>query len=200
MIECNNIAKRYLKEVLFRDFNYVFQVGKQYVLLGPNSSGKSTLLKILGGVLAPTKGKVTFSPNYPPEQLFSFSSPEMHLLDDYTVAELFDLHFQFKAPIIPINEQVKLANLQPFLHKKFSLLSSGLKNKVKLSLALFTNTPALLLDEPCTNFDEANSNWYNAMITKFWMEKLVIIASNQEIEYQFCKEKILLQHYKTEKK
>ncbi len=199
LISCTNIGKRFNNEVLFRDFNYTFEAGKQYVLLGPNSSGKSTLLKIISGVLAPTKGEVIFSPNLPPEQLFSFSSPEMYLLDDFTVEELFQLHFQFKKPIIPIKEQWELSDLKTFLHKKYSNLSSGLKNKVKLSLALFTDTPALLLDEPCTNFDDANSAWYNAIVMKHWLHKLVIVASNQEIEYLFCKEKILLQDFKTEK-
>jgi ABC-type multidrug transport system ATPase subunit len=196
LITCKNIAKRYIKEVLFREFSFEFESGNQYVILGPNSSGKSTLLKIIGGVLAPTKGRVVFENNSVPEELFSFSSPEMHLLDDFTVQETFELHFQFKKPLIPLKEQWELANLNPFLAKKYSNLSSGLKNKVKLSLALFTDAPALLLDEPCTNFDEANSNWYNEMIERFWLKKLVVVASNQEIEYKFCKEKILLQHYK----
>jgi len=122
----------------------------------------------------------------------------MYLLDDFTVEELFHLHFQFKKPVIPIKQQWQLGALDPFLHKKYSNLSSGLKNKVKLSLALFTDTPALLLDEPCTNFDDTNSAWYNEMIMKHWLHKLVIVASNQEIEYLFCKEKILLQDFKTE--
>jgi len=66
IISCVDIAKRFNNEVLFKDFNYSFEAGKQYVLLGPNSSGKSTLLKIISGVLAPTKGQVNFNPNLPP--------------------------------------------------------------------------------------------------------------------------------------
>ncbi len=196
-IACKGVAKRFNQEVLFKDFDFTFEHPKKYALLGPNSSGKSTLLKIIGGVLAPTKGQISFSPETTSEAAISFCSPEMHLLDDFTVEELFQLHFKFKQPRIPISEQVKEANLSNFLNKKYSNLSSGLKNKVKLSLALFTNTSALLLDEPCTNFDNANSVWYNAMIEKYWQNDMVIVASNQEIEYQFCQEKVNLQSYKS---
>ncbi len=195
-IECNEVAKRFNKEVLFKNFNYSFEYGEKYALLGHNSSGKSTLLKIIGGVLAPTKGTIKYHPTNTSENIFSFCSPEMHLLDDFTVEELFHFHFNFKKPKISFKEQTTEANLNNFLKKKFSELSSGLKNKVKLSLALFTDTPALLLDEPCTNFDETNSIWYNEMIEKYWKKKLIIVASNQEIEYGFCKHIVSLQDYK----
>lgn len=195
-ITCTDIAKRYIKEVLFKDFNHTFTANNKYVLLGANSSGKSTLLKIIGGALAPTKGEVTYSQPISSNQLFSFCSPEMHLLDDFTVQELFELHFQFKTKKIELKEQWNRSGLNPFLNKKFEELSSGLKNKVKLSLALYTDTPALLLDEPCTNFDATNAAWYTNTIAELCQDQLIIVASNQEIEYTFCTEQIHLQHYK----
>ncbi|PCJ63764.1 MAG: ABC transporter ATP-binding protein [Bacteroidetes bacterium] len=195
-ITCTDIAKRYIKEVLFKDFNFTFEGKKKYVLLGSNSSGKSTLLKIIGGAISPTKGEVVYSPEEEPQNIFSFSSPEMDLLDDFTVQELFELHFQFKEPKIPIADQYSLSGLESFLTKRYGELSSGLKNKIKLSLALFTNTPVLLLDEPCTNFDDANAQWYNNMIQDYCQDQLIIVASNQTIEYQFCSEQINLHNYK----
>ena len=199
-ITCTDIAKRYIKEVLFKDFNFTFEGTNKYVLLGSNSSGKSTLLKIIGGAISPTKGDVTYSLSKGTEEIFSFCSPEMHLLDDFTVAELFELHYQFKSPKIPISEQIKNADLQSFKEKRYSELSSGLKNKIKLCLALFTDTPALLLDEPCTNFDEINSKWYNETVNQYCKDQLVIVASNQPIEYQFCTEQINLHNYKPKTK
>ncbi len=195
-ISCTNIAKRYIKEVLFKEVTYTFEQPNKYVILGANSSGKSTLLKILGGAIAHTKGEVTYNVQKPIEQLFSFCSPEMHLLDDFTVRELFELHFQFKEKKIPIAEQWQRSNLTPFLEKKYSELSSGLKNKVKLSLALYTETPGLLLDEPCTNFDEANTQWYLTSINDLCQHQLIIVASNQASEYTFCTEQIHLQQFK----
>ena len=198
-IECNDIAKRFNKEVLFKNFNYTFSGNTKYALLGYNSSGKSTMLKIIGGVLTPTKGNVKYSPSGTSESLFSFCSPEMHLLDDYTVRELFEFHFNFRKPKINIEEQWNQSTLTDFLDKKYSELSSGLKNKVKLALALFTDAPALLLDEPCSNFDKKNALWYNQMIEQYWKEGLVIVASNQDIEYNFCQERVNLQDFKQNK-
>ena len=196
-ITCIDIAKRYLQEVLFKDFNYTFEGNAHYVILGANSSGKSTLLKIIGGAISATKGEVIYSPAKPPNEIFSFCSPEMYLLDDFTVQELFELHFQFKTPKVPLKEQWQQSNLTAFLNKRYSELSSGLKNKVKLALALFTEAPALLLDEPCTNFDASNTKWYQEMIEKHCTDQLIIVASNQESEYTFCSEKLYLHQYKT---
>lgn len=195
-ITCTDIAKKYVKEVLFKDLSYTFTEANKYVLLGANSTGKSTLLKIIGGAIAPTKGEVNYSLPKEKDELFSFSSPEMHLLDDFTVRELFELHFQFKTPKISLNEQWDESYLKAFLNKRYSELSSGLKNKVKLALAIFTEAPALLLDEPCTNFDDTNIKWYQAMIAKYCSHQLVIVASNQESEYTFCTEKLNLNQYK----
>jgi ABC-type multidrug transport system ATPase subunit len=195
-ITCTDIAKRYVKEVLFKDLSYTFSDNNKYVLLGANSTGKSTLLKIIGGAIAPTKGTINYSLPIEKHKLFSYTSPEMHLLDDFTVKELFELHFQFKTPKITLKEQWKLSNLTPFLEKPFSELSSGLKNKIKLALAIFTEAPALLMDEPCTNFDDQNIQWYHEMITTYCTNQLIIVASNQESEYPFCTEHLNLNQYK----
>lgn len=195
-IACTDIAKRYIKEILFKEFNYTFEQRKNYVLLGENSSGKSTLLKIIGGALAPSKGSVYYSANLPTHKIVSFCSPEMHLLDDFTVSQLFELHFQFKSPKIPMQEQWERSELTPFLAKKYEELSSGLKNKVKLSLALYSQTPALLLDEPCTNFDAKNTQWYTQTINELCQNQLIIVASNQKTEHTFCTEHIYLKDFK----
>lgn len=196
-ITCTHIAKRYVKEVLFKDFSFTFEGNKKYAILGANSSGKSTLLKIIGGAISSTKGEVIYSSSKPANEIFSFCSPEMYLLDDFTVRELFELHFQFKTPKVPLKEQWQQSDLTAFLNKRYSELSSGLKNKVKLALAIFTEAPALLLDEPCTNFDDSNTKWYQEMIAKHCTDQLIIVASNQESEYTFCSEQLNLNQYKT---
>ena len=195
-ISCSDIAKKYVKEVLFKDFNYTFEQNGKYAILGSNSSGKSTLLKIIGKAISPNMGEIVYSLSQGTESLVSFCSPEMHLLDDFTVREMFELHFNFKKAKLTKEEQWEISGLKSFLDKKYIELSSGLKNKVKLTLALFSDTPALLLDEPCTNFDEVNLKWYNEMIDNYCSSQLIIVASNQEIEYHFCKNHINLRQFK----
>ena len=195
-IDCIGISKRFNREVLFRDFNYNFKNTNRYAILGENSSGKSTILKIIGGVLSATKGEINYSNNIIQSNQISYCSPEMDLLNDYSIQELFDFHFQFKKPKISIEDQLISSKLTNFKEKKYSTLSSGLMNKVKLSLAVFTDSPVLLLDEPCTNFDHDNNNWYAQMIEKHCNDQLIIVASNNSYEYSFCNEQINIQHFK----
>ena len=195
-IQCNKITKRYNQELLFRDFSYSFESPNSYAILGHNSIGKSTLLKIIGGVMDGTSGIVEYHPMIRPENAISYTSPALDLLSDFTVQELFDFHYQFKKPKIDIVDQLTFASFQKHLDKTFQNLSSGLINKVKLTLALFSDTPFLLLDEPCSNFDEENCQWYLNMIDRFCKNQLIIVASNSPIEYSFCSNHINLQNFK----
>jgi ABC-type multidrug transport system ATPase subunit len=69
-------------------------------------------------------------------------------------------------------------------------------NKVKLTLALFTDTPVLILDEPCTNFDHENNEWYSKIINDYCINQMIIIASNAPHEYSFCNKLINIQNFK----
>jgi ABC-type multidrug transport system ATPase subunit len=195
-IDCIKISKRFNREILFQEFTFNFKNNNRYAILGENSSGKSTLLKIIGGVLSPTKGEINYSSDIIQSNQISYSSPEMDLLNDYSIQELFDFHFQFKKPKISIKEQLITSKLINHKDKKYSSLSSGITNKVKLSLAIFTGSPVLLLDEPCTNFDHENNKWYTQMIDKYCNNQLIIVASNNSYEYTFCNEQINIQHFK----
>jgi ATPase subunit of ABC transporter with duplicated ATPase domains len=67
---------------------------------------------------------------------------------------------------------------------------------LKLSLAFLTNSDVLLLDEPTSNFDTKAIDWYLQLIENYTKDRLVIIGSNQEYEYSFCKEKLSIVDYK----
>lgn len=201
-ISCTGISKIYRKETLFSELNYHFTFPGSYAILGPNASGKSTLLKILAGLVEPNTGEVKYASNseeIPVESCYkfiSFSSPELQLFDHQTVEDIIQFHFKLKPPKISVEDIIESAGLKRYLGKKFSELSSGLKNKLKLSLALFTDTPLLLLDEPCTNFDDANAEWYRNTVKEHCSQQLLIIASNQAIEHDFCENLINIEHYK----
>ena len=120
----------------------------------------------------------------------------MELLSDYTVSELFDFHFQFQKPKITIEDQLNISGLGNFKHKKYNNLSSGIMNKVKLTLALFTDTPALLLDEPCSNLDARGIEWYKNLANKYSENRLVIVCSNNiEDEFSFCKKSLDMDNF-----
>ena len=74
--------------------------------------------------------------------------------------------------------------------------SSGMKQRLKLSLAFLTDSQVLLLDEPTSNFDAKAIDWYLKLIENYSKDRLVIVGSNQEYEYGFCKSKLDIMSYK----
>ncbi|HMJ48733.1 MAG TPA: ATP-binding cassette domain-containing protein, partial [Ferruginibacter sp.] len=74
--------------------------------------------------------------------------------------------------------------------------SSGMKQRLKLVQAFFSNTPVLLLDEPTTNLDQEGVNLYMELIKEYSKNRLVIISSNTRQEYEFADECIKMEDYK----
>jgi ABC-type multidrug transport system ATPase subunit len=72
-----------------------------------------------------------------------------------------------------------------------------MKQRLKLALAIMSDTPVLLLDEPVSNLDRAGIEWYNELIQKNTHDRLVVVSSNSvEAEFGFCKKQVRLEDYK----
>ena len=90
-------------------------------------------------------------------------------------------------------------NLSAAANKQIRYYSSGMKQRLKLAQAIFSDTPALFLDEPCTNLDKAGIGLYNrSPIEAHASDRLVIISSNDEAEYDFCQTVLLITDWKNE--
>jgi len=119
-ISLENIGRRFNREWIFRDVNYTFESGTAYAILGPNGSGKSTLLQVLNGSLTPSSGKLSYQLNHQPVEVesvyqhLSLAAPYMELIEDFTLAEMIDFHFQFKTfrDGLDTNAIVDLLNMQ----------------------------------------------------------------------------------------
>lgn len=196
-------GKRYLKHWVFRNINYVFEHPGHYALLGANGSGKSTLLRIIAGMQSASSGKLTYNigNTYIPTQKafehLAFSAPGMELPEELTLTEFMDFHFTFKKPLNGLSAKaiIELTGLTKAANKSLGDYSSGMRQRVKLAQAIFSDTPVLLLDEPATNLDEAGLQQYLQWMNTYAADRLVIIASNDEREYAFCNEKIVLADY-----
>ena len=204
IIQLENISKRFGFEWIFKKINYQFEPSQQYAIVGPNGSGKSTLLKIISGGLVPTSGSLTCS--VPHKRVtddiemakeIAYAAPYISLIEDFTLEELYDFHASFKKMKIASKEEfLEISQLGIHRKKYIKNFSSGMKQRVKLALAFCSDTPLLLLDEPTSNLDQQGVNWYLSLIEQFTNNRLTIICSNQEQEYQFCNHHILLSDYK----
>ena len=89
-----------------------------------------------------------------------------------------------------------LIGLKNAAHKQIRYYSSGMKQRLKLALAIFSDCPILLLDEPCSNLDKEGYGLYDTLIKEYAMHKLIIVGSNDPAEYHFCKAQVNLMDYK----
>ena len=204
-IELNNIGKRFRYEWIFKNITHSFESGKSYALLGPNGSGKSTLMKILSGHLTPSDGQITFLHNGKKidgddvYQLISYSAPYIDVIEEMTLTEMIAFHSKFKPlrKALIINDLIRILNFKNAADKEIRFFSSGMKQRLKLALSICSDTPILLLDEPTTNLDAQGVAWYQDLMQQFSdKNRLVIVASNIEHDYDFCEEKLNILDYK----
>jgi ABC-type multidrug transport system ATPase subunit len=202
-ITLNNTGKRFNLEWIFRHVDFEFFSGKSYAIVGANGSGKSTLLQVIAGALMHSEGNIVYTDdNQKPiandlifEQM-SIAAPYLELIEEMTATEFLSFHQTFKTFIKPIPEILKEIGLAESANKQIRYFSSGMKQRLKLGQAFFSNTSILLLDEPTTNLDEVGIQLYLRLIKDYAEKRLLIICSNDEAEYGFCDEKIIVEKYK----
>jgi ABC-type multidrug transport system ATPase subunit len=203
-IVLDKIGRRFNREWIFREVNYIFETGNSYAILGANGSGKSTLLQVISGSLTSSEGKVSYFLEDTPlniENVFpelSLAAPYLELIEEFTLSEHIDFHFQFKRYRGGYDKKsvVSLLGLHHSEHKALKNFSSGMKQRVKLALAFCSDTKILLLDEPSSNLDQQGVEWYLSLIEQFSSDRLVIVCSNQQHEYGFCDERINVEDFK----
>jgi ABC-2 type transport system ATP-binding protein len=201
-ITLNNVGKRFNREWIFRHCSYQFLDNKKYAITGLNGSGKSTLLQVLSGSLSHNEGTVDFTLQQKPienEQHFqhiSLAAPYLELIEEMTAGEFLHFHKQFKLLTLPDIEILEIAGLKKAINKQIRYYSSGMKQRLKLAQAFFCDTPVLLLDEPTTNLDAEGIELYRQLISNYTANKMVIISSNDLMEYNFCDAVIAIGDYK----
>jgi ABC-type multidrug transport system ATPase subunit len=204
-ISLTDAGKRFNRDWIFRHFTYTFETGQSYAIIGPNGSGKSTLLQSLGGSMMISEGNVQYSmlnAQCSMEEVYrhvSICAPYLELVEEMTLKEFLDFHQGFKPFIAGVDEGkiISILELEKAANKQIRYYSSGMKQRVKLAQCILSDTPIVLLDEPCTNLDSAGIQLYHQLITDHCKNRLVVVSSNDEVEYSFCKEKINISNYKS---
>ena len=204
-IQVTAASKRFNTEWIFSNLNFSFTTGQHYALIGNNGSGKSTLLQIIAGYIGLTKGGIqwisTSNETIDSTNIFqyiSIATPYLELVEEFTALEQIIFHQQFKPlqnGLEPI-ELLEKIGLRNAAKKQIRNFSSGMKQRLKLALAIFDQAPILLLDEPCSNLDQEGIQTYHQLMQKYAMHKLVIVASNDPQEYQFCSQQLALSDFK----
>lgn len=204
-IQVKNAGKKFGREWIFRKVDLEIKPTEKIVILGLNGSGKSTLLQAITGYLTLNEGSVTYSinqQNIEDEQqykLISLASPYLELVEDFTLQEQIE-HANIYKPFLnslSIAQVVELSGLAAHKDKFIKLFSSGMRQRLKLTLAILADVPILFLDEPTTNLDATVIDWYKNMITTYAMHKTIVVCSNSiKEEYGFCERIITMEDFK----
>lgn len=204
-VQLDGVGKKFGSEWIFKNLHLTLTAGDKLVILGGNGSGKSTLLQIISGYVLPNTGKITFKyrdKNEEPEKFkdhLSIATPYLELIEDYSFSELID-HCKAYKPFLhdlTTSEIIELAGLSHTGEKYIKNYSSGMKQRVKLTLAILADCELLLLDEPVSNLDKNAIDWYNQLVQKYAAHKTIVICSNSvKEEFQFCTRELNLSDYK----
>jgi len=200
----NNIGKRFNQEWVFKNLNFTFESPKSYAILGANGSGKSTLAMLFSGYLSPSEGDIQYlfsGKTVDKDEIYTdiaFKAPYIDLIEEYTLRELIGFQKKFKPFLdnLSTDNIIEIMNLKQHENKFVHHFSSGMKQRLKLALSILADTPILLLDEPCSNLDKEGVNWYQNLIQKYKKDRMLIICSNNKIEYEFCDEQFEIAKYK----
>ena len=199
-IIATGLGKRFQRDWIFRGLTRSFQPGSATAVLGPNGAGKSTLLNTISGQLLPTEGELTYILGGRPvavEDLprhLAYAAPYLELLEELTLLELLQFHTQFKPlrPGVSLDKLIDLMYLENSRHQLVREFSSGMKQRLKLALALYADAPLLLLDEPTTNLDATGVAWYQEHVEATRAGRTVLLSSNVATEYAFCDEVLMV--------
>ena len=203
-IALEQLGKRFRYEWIFRNLNADLHPGERWAILGPNGSGKSTLLKILSGHLSPTKGYAHFTRHGKPVEPdavyhnIAYAAPYIELIEEFTLEEALLFHSRLK-PLpagMDVGDLAELLELPGAAQKPLRMFSSGMKQRVKLALAICSNSSVLLLDEPTTNLDKTASLWFHQLLNRFAAGRLVVIATNEQADVEGCGHFLDIRDYK----
>lgn len=203
-VDLLNAGKRYNREWIYRGVALTLSSQNAYAITGPNGSGKSTLLQAIGGMLQLSEGSIQYITgnkqltNEEVYQQVTFCAPYLDVIEEMTLVEFLQFHNQFKPflPSLTAKDIITEIGLQSAATKQIRYYSSGMKQRVKLAQAIFSETGMVLLDEPCSNLDANGIELYHSLIQKYCKERLVIVCSNDKVEYSFCNEVISILNYK----
>ncbi|MHA7128015.1 ABC transporter ATP-binding protein [Algoriphagus namhaensis] len=203
-LQAEEISKRFQYEWIYRKLSIHLNLGESLAITGGNGSGKSTLIKNLSGAVPLTSGKLTFSQDGKAlreddwYQYLSIAAPYLEVPEEFTLQELLSFHFKFKKPYRGASSEdiLKITYLQEHKDKQISQFSSGMKQRVKIGLAVFSDVPLVFLDEPTSNLDKKGIRWYQELVEEYLGDRIVIVATNEEREYAFCKQIISMEDYK----
>ena len=183
LLTCEGLTKSYQKGTnALDDIELHIGFGRIVGLLGPNGSGKITLIKLANGLLQPTAGSIKIAgmdPGPDTKAIVSYLPDAAWLPDWMRVEQLVEMFRDFYADFDPAKANEMLEKLELSPKAPLKSLSKGNKEKVQLILAMSRNARLYLLDEPIGGVDPAARDYIlNTILTNYSRDASVIISTH----------------------
>jgi ABC-type multidrug transport system ATPase subunit len=185
-----DLSQSFRSKKIFTLSATVIPSGTECLIQGRNGSGKSTLGRIISGELTPTAGQIAWAlagQRLDAETIVHSThriSPATALHPELTISELIAFQGHFRTWRHDPLDLLERANMRQHLSASFRTLSSGMQQRVKLALALASDSGLIVLDEPCANLDEPGKAWYRECVQAVkGLTTLIICSNNRKEDY-----------------
>ncbi|MCC5463867.1 ABC transporter ATP-binding protein [Pelosinus baikalensis] len=195
MITLTNVTKYYGTRMAVNGVSLEVKNGEIFGLVGPDGAGKTTIIRMLAGLLAPTSGTLTVLGAANPEKIkehLGYVPQKFSLYGDLTVMEnirVFGALYGQSAEKIDVvaSHILGFTNLMPFKDRLADNLSGGMKQKLALAAGLMHQPQLFFLDEPTTGVDPVSRREFWQMLFKLNKEGTSIFVSTPYMdEAEFC--------------
>lgn len=185
VLKITNLHKAYGSRPVLEGVTFEIPKGKIIGLLGPNGCGKSTLMKLISGLIQADQGEIlidSFRPGIQSKSVISYL-PERNYLNDWMrVEEIVQFFSDFYSDFDTEAAKQMLADLKIDGQQKLKHLSKGTKEKVQLILVMSRRAKLYLLDEPIGGVDPAARDYILSTILKNFNEDASILISTHLIQ------------------
>ncbi len=186
MITAERIAKKFGRLKVLNDISFQFDKGACIALLGPNGCGKTTLIKIILGMVVPDSGTLLFdgeaiADNWQYRKRIGYMPQIGRYPENMTIAQIIDMMKDIRQSenIQPDEELIEEFGLNRILNKKMRTLSGGTTQKVSAAVAFMFHADVLILDEPTAGLDPVSSEILKQkIIHEKESGKLILITSH----------------------
>ncbi|HIW59721.1 MAG TPA: ABC transporter ATP-binding protein [Candidatus Anaerobutyricum avicola] len=184
ILECKNLTKRYGRKTALDHINLSLRPGRIIGLLGPNGSGKTTMIKLINGLLTPTEGEILIrgmAPGVKTKSIVSYLPERTYLDESMRIAEAIAYFKDFYADFDEKKAEQMLNKVHLDPSARIKTLSKGNKEKVQLILVMSRRAKLYCLDEPIAGVDPAARDYILSTIIGNYEPDATILLSTHLI-------------------
>jgi heme exporter protein A len=201
-ITAAGMTKNFNHNIIFQNISFSLISPSSLAITGKNGTGKSTLSKIIAGLISTTRGSVSYTLNKKNIDIevfkhhIGFVSPYLNFYDEFTALENLQILSRIRTAACKDEDRMKeILSLVDLWQRRDDLtgtFSSGMKQRLKYAFALLHNPALLILDEPTSNMDNEGIEFVRHIVKQQKKQGVLIIATNKKNETNWCDQEVHL--------